>query len=196
MGFTPRESCSWAHRFDDCRQEYRTLYCAERRITCFREALAGFRPNARAIAEYRNLFGKAPDLAGSVPRDWLEQRALAPGRLEIREGELVSIDEPALRREFERQHAGLLKAHGMEHLDIAELRSRNRFVTQTLSRFVFGRGAAGIIYCSNLDDLPCVALFEGPALVTPDGEPEALVDSPSELLEVCKEFGLACTTGR
>jgi RES domain len=195
LAFTPSEHCSWTHRFDDPERRYRTLYCAEDRITCLRETLATFRPDAKAVTEYRRLFGKLPDAVGSVPRGWLERHALAPGRIEIREGELASVDDPTLRRQFERQHADLLVAHGMQHLDISEVRSRDRIVTRTLSRFVFERGAAGILYRSNLDDLPCVALFERRAALTADGEAEALADLPDELLRVSEEFGLACSVG-
>lgn len=123
LAFTPREHCSWTHRFDDPERQYRTLYCAEHRITCLRETLATFRQNARVVAEYRALFGELPD-AGAVPREWLERHALAPGRIEIRDGELASVDDPALRHRFEREHVGLLVAHGMEHLDVSEVRSR------------------------------------------------------------------------
>jgi hypothetical protein len=184
------ELSSWGHRFDDPRREYRTLYCAQRRVTCFRETLADFRPNTKAIAEYRSLFGEPPPLAGTVPRDWIDQRALAPGRIVIRRGELIGIDTPAVRREFESRYAELLAAHGMEHLDITELRSRDRIVSQTLGRFVFENGGAGVIYRSNLDDLLCAAVFEGKARLTPDGEPEPLASSPRELARVCKELGL------
>lgn len=127
-----------------------------------------------------------------MPREWLERHALAPGRIEIPEGGLVNVDDPSLRRRFERRHADLLVAHGMEHLDISEVRSRDRVVTQTLSRFVFDRGGAGILYRSNLDDSPCVALFEGRSTVTADGEAQLLADLPDELLQVCDELGLEC----
>lgn len=191
LGLTPRDLCSWAHRFDDPRRVYRTLYCAERRLTCFREVLADFRPDSRALDEMRRLFGGVPDTVGTVPPDWLEQQALASGRLEIFSGELVDIDDPPLRTELERKHADLLAAHGMDHLDISEVRSRNRQLTQALSRDLFDRGAAGLVFRSNLDDLPCVALFEGRAAVRLEGEAQPLTDIPVELLQVCEEFGLS-----
>lgn len=178
------------HRFDDPQREYRTLYVAEQRITCLRETLADLRPNARAIAEYTRLFGQADDLLVPVPRDWLEQHALARGRLEMDSGELVDIDDSSLRSRFEREYADLLDAHGMEHLDISEVRSGQRIVTQTLSRWLFDRGASGMRYGSSLDNLPCLALFEDRADLAEDGEPEPLTDLPSELLEVCRDFGL------
>jgi len=132
---------------------------------------------------------------GSVPREWLVQHALAPGRIDLDEGEFLSADDVTLRRRFEREHADLLVDHGMDHLDVSEVRSRDRIVTQTFGRFLYDLGAAGILYRSNLDDLPCLALFEGRALLTLDGELEALADLPPALLQVCDEFGLTCSAG-
>jgi hypothetical protein len=51
LAFTPSEHCSWTHRFDDPERRYRTLYCAQERITSLRETLATFRPGARAVAD-------------------------------------------------------------------------------------------------------------------------------------------------
>lgn len=195
FGFTPKEHCSWSHRFDDPEKQYRTLYCAEDPATCLRETLAGFRPNAKAIAEYEKLFGELPG-AGVVPHEWLERHALAHGRIEVSDGELVEVEDLTLRRQFERQLADLLVAHAMEHLDITEVRSRDRLVTQTLSRLVFDRGGAGILYRSNLDNSPCVALFEGRSKVTAEGEAQVLTTLPDELLQVCEELGLECKAGR
>ena len=78
----------------------------------------------------------------------------------------------------------------MEHLDISQVRSRTRPVTQALSRFLFERGAAGIVFRSNLDDLPCVALFEDRTRVVPEGESVSLVHPPEEFFKVCAEFNL------
>lgn len=140
--------------------------------------------------EYLKLIGEDPPLRGKVPWEWMERVALARGRVQILKGELVDVDAPALRNEFERRHAELLEAHGMDHLDISEVRSHQRLVTQTLSRWLFDQGAAGIVYGSNLDNLPCVALFEGMASLAAAGQSEPMTDPPPELLEVCKEFGL------
>lgn len=172
------------------KRKYRTLYCAEQRLTCIRETLAGFRTSKRVIREYLELIGEDPPFRGEVPWDWMERVALAQGRVQILKGELVDVDAPALRNEFERRHTELLEAHGMDHLDISEVRSHERLVTQTLSRWLFDQGAAGIVYGSNLDNLSCVALFEGRASVAAEGEPEPLIKTPPELLRVCEEFGL------
>ena len=61
------------HRWDDPKREYRTLYCAEQQLTCLREVLADLRPNTKAIAELRKLFGdNTPALQGvsEVLEEW------------------------------------------------------------------------------------------------------------------------------
>ncbi len=70
---------------------------------------------------------------------------LVQARLE-RDGPLPDVNDVGLRDELERSHAGLLRAHGMAHLDISEIRSRNRAVTQAISRGLYEQGAAGLLF--------------------------------------------------
>ena len=59
----------------------------------------------------------------------------------------------------------------MDHLDISQVRSRDRIVTQAMSRALYERRYAGVRFGSNLDDRPCYALFEGRAELRRDGDP-------------------------
>jgi RES domain-containing protein len=81
------------------------------------------------------------------------------------------------------------RLHGEE---LPALRSKDRTVTQVMTRFLADRGAAGILYGSNLDDRPCAALFEGRSLLVPvpGSKPELLSTSHPDLVAVCNEFGL------
>jgi hypothetical protein len=191
LGFPPWELLSWKNRFDHPDKIFRTLYCAEQRTTAFREVLADFRPNAKARAEYKTLFRE--DLpAPRVTSAWWGTKVLAQGILEASRGDLVDIDSPDLRQQFARSHADLLVRHGMDHLDIAQIRSKDRPVTQAFTRFVADRGAAGIVYGSNLDDQPCAALFENRSFLVPAPGKyhEPLTASHPDLVAVCGEFGL------
>jgi hypothetical protein len=80
----------------------------------------------------------------------------------------------------------------VDHLDIAQIRSKDRALTQAVTRFVAEQGAAGVLYGSNLDDQPCAVLFEGRARLSPiDGyKSEPLTPTHPELVAVCEEFGL------
>jgi len=191
LDFTPWEFLSWKNRFDHPEKAFRTLYCAEHRQTAFREVLADFRPNAKARAEYKEIFGD--DLPPPrITSAWREGKVLAQGIVTVLEGVLVNVDDPELRQRFGQLHADLLTHHGMDHLDIAQIRSKDRPVTQAVTRFVAEQGAAGIIYGSNLDDLPCTALFEGRSLLVPvpGSDPEPLTPSHPDLMTICNEFGL------
>jgi RES domain len=191
LGFPPWEVLSWRNRFDHPEKIFRTLYCAEQRRTALREVLADFRPNAKAHAEYRDHYGE--DLpAPRVTLAWREGKVLAQGTVKVLKGVLVDIDDPALRHQFAQLHADLLAHYGIDHLDIAQIRSKDRAITQALTRFVADREAAGILYGSNLDDLPCVALFEGKSLLIPipGSKPEPLTASHPDLATICGEFGL------
>jgi hypothetical protein len=102
LDYVPHEYCSWEHRFDDPHREYRTLYCAQHKITCLREVLADLRPESRVRAEFAEF-----QLAQGVAADELEVPArevtdafrrshvLAPARVQ-RTGPIVDLDEPAL----------------------------------------------------------------------------------------------------
>lgn len=192
----PRLYTSWQHRFDDPRREYRTLYCAERADTCLREVLADLRPNAQVLAEMNELFGSSAAIesaAGTVPREWRDAHVLRRGRVEAN-GDFADIDSVRLRRRLEREHAGLLAAQGMDHLDISEVRSRTRPVTQAISRTLYEDGAAGVRFKSNLDDRPCFALFEGRARLAAERASRGTLvrlrrDEPM-LVRVCDELGL------
>ena len=117
---------------------------------------------------------------------------MAQGTLKVLRGDLADIDDTTLRQKFARLHADLLAHHGMDHLDIAQIRSKDRPITQAVTLFVAAQGAAGIVYGSNLDDQPCAALFEGRSLLVPMPRfsPEPLTASHPDLMTVCDEFGL------
>jgi hypothetical protein len=70
------------------------------------------------------------------------------------------------------------------------VRSRDRIVTQAMSRALYERRYAGVRFGSNLDDEPCYALFEGRAELEPDGESLELTPDLEPLRQVCDEFGL------
>jgi hypothetical protein len=79
----------------------------------------------------------------------------------------------------------------MRNLDISQLRSRQRIVTQTIALDLFGQGCAGVTYSSNLDGGECVALFEGRAIVQPYGAAQRIAADDEDLTAVCGAWGIA-----
>ena len=189
----PRPLCSWRHRWDDPEREYRTIYCAEAALTCLREVLADLRPNAKAIAELKELFGDdTPALrgVGEVAAEWREAHVLCPAHA-VGSHEFCDLDaEVELRNELEHELILLLVERELDHLDIAQVRSRDRIVTQAMSRALYERRYGGVRFGSNLDDRPCYALFEGRAELERSGDPLELEPDLEPLRHVCDEFGL------
>ena len=155
--------------------------------------LADLRPNAKAIVELKELFGEdTPALrgVGEVAAEWRDAHLLCPA-LALSGREFCDVDvEVELRNELEHELVLLLVEHEMDHLDITQVRSRDRIVTQAMSRALYERDFAGVRFGSNLDDRPCYALFEGRAELEPDGEPLELEPDLEPLRHVCDEFGL------
>lgn len=173
------------------RRRYRTVYVAHEQVTCLREVLADLRPNTRALADFQIVFGGLPHLiAGEVSWEFREKRVLAPATIQLREGELIDIDDVVVRQRLEHRHATLLNRYSMDHLNIGEIRSEMRVVTQTMSGTLYDEGAAGIRFRSKLDDLPCIVLFEGKASLSPAGRPEPMTAPIPPLLQVCDEYDL------
>jgi hypothetical protein len=157
--------------------------------------LADLRPDTTMLAEFHALFGPDAALsaaAGTVPTAFRRERVLAPAEL-VLDGALVDVDDPATRAGLERVHAAMLAEHGMRHLDVAEVRSRTRVVTQHIGRTLYEGGAAAIRFGSNLDDRPCYAVFEARGRLAPRGAPQELTPDLPDLVAVCDEYGLRLT---
>jgi hypothetical protein len=160
--------------------------------------LADLRPDTTMLAEFQELFGRDAGLlaaAGTIGAEFRRERVLAPADLVLDDGDLVDVDAPATRARLEREHAPLLAEHGMRHLDVSEVRSRTRVVTQRVGRTLYEAGAAAVKFGSNLDDRPCYAVFEARGHLAPrGGEPPLELDAGLEALAtVCAEYGLTIT---
>ncbi len=95
-----------------------------------------------------------------------------------------------MRRALEEKHAALLAAHGMRHLDISQLRSSQRVVTQTIALDLHGLGHAGVAYRSNLDNQTCVAIFEQRVVIRPWGPSQPIERDDVDLMTVAKDWKL------
>lgn len=196
LDYVPRPYCSWEHRFDDPQREYRTLYSAERPLTCLREVLGDLRPNTKARAEFIEFQldqGVAPaDVhrpASEVTVKWRQDNALASATVR-RSGPLADLDDRRLLEQLADAHAAMLAAHGMPQLDVTQVTSKDRPVTQAISRDLYEHGAAGLLFRSNHDAARCIVLFEGRAELRPSAPAIPMTEDHPALLQVCGEYGL------
>lgn len=185
LGFTPRDRCSWGHRFDDVQRRHRTLYCATTQETALREVLADLRPNAEVIAKHLEVYGA--EAASSLPKaaiteKWRQDNVLVPCAL-VYAGRLLNLTDAHQRQEIETRHAQLLADHGMSHLDMHEVTTRRRAVTQTIATDAYDNlDVAAVVFASSRDGHACIALFEDRADLEGTGPPIVLTDPPPESL--------------
>ncbi|GFG48998.1 hypothetical protein CQY20_27625 [Mycolicibacterium agri] len=193
LEFTPLELYSFSHRFDDIRHRFRTLYLADLPETCLREVLADLRPNLDAKLRHIERYGPeaAEDFASEpVTASWRRQNVLVPALLRI-QGPMIDLTDVAVRQQIEDRHAALLVENGMEHLDLHEVTTSRRVVTQTIAGDLYDGGVAGVRFLSRLDAKPCVALFEGRGDADLIGDIIPLTDpAPGPLLTVTTDWDL------
>jgi RES domain len=193
VDFTPLDLYGFSHRFDDVDQRFRTLYVAEFEVTGLREVLADFRPNLAARQRHIERYG--PEAADDFPvapvtAKWRRENVLVQARLEL-DGPVVDLFDADTRQELEDRHAALLVEYGLEHLDLSEITTKRRKVTQTIAGDLYDRGAAAVQFPSRLDGKVCVVLFEGRGAVHQVGDVVALTDPPPDaLLTVTDEWKL------
>ena len=173
LGFTPLDLYSFNHRFDDIHRRFRTLYCAESPETCLREVLADFRPNLGALRRHVERYGPeaAEDFTPQpVTARWRAQHVLVPVVLRL-DGPLIDLTDVPTRQEIEERNIELLLEHGMDHLDLHEITTSRRVITQTIAADLFDRGASAVRFPSRLDGQACVAVFEKRGTVKAAGDP-------------------------
>jgi hypothetical protein len=151
--------------------------------------LQDLRPATKDRADFQNLFGtESPP--GSIARQWRLDRRVGRARLDVDPSLIVDLENLAVRRALEEKHAALLAAHGMRHLDIAELRSSQRIVTQTIAMDLHGAGHAGVTYRSNLDNEECIAIFEQRVAIRQWGPGQRIERDDIDLVRVAKDWKL------
>lgn len=144
LGFAQRELYEFSHRFDDIHRRFRTLYCAELPETSLREVLADFRPNLGAHRRYIERYGPeaAQDLVPEpVTAQWRGQHVLVPLALQL-DAPLIDLTDVPTRQEFEDRRLDLLLEHGLQHLELHEITTSRRCITQTIAADLFDRGAS------------------------------------------------------
>jgi hypothetical protein len=156
--------------------------------------LADFRPNLAAIRRFQQEMGAeaAQELAARpITAAWRRENVLAPVRLRL-DGGICDLTDVSQRQKIEERHVDLLLEHDMRHLDLHEITTSRRVVTQTVAADIYDDGAAAIRFPSCLDGNPCVAIFEGRGELELAGEILPLTDPPpTALLKVVAPWRLS-----
>jgi RES domain-containing protein len=195
LKFPAKKTRRWTGRFDDPLRDYRTLYCAADRLTCFYEVLAPFRPDVAVHGERLAIQLPLPFVDVAIEqerrliplsRSWRSKHVLVPVRIHLAQGTfLVDLGRVPVRERIFHDYRHLMS--GVRRLDRNVIAGEERELTQMLSRLVYEEGAAGILYPSKLDGL-CVALFEHRSRLVATGRRELLTEDIPEFLTACSHL--------
>jgi hypothetical protein len=121
-----------------------TTSTAELAETCLREVLADFRPNLSALHRHVERYG--PDAAQDftkqpVTAQWRRQHVLIAALLRL-DGPLIDLTDVPARQQIENRHAELLLEYDLPHLDLHEITTSRRAVTQTIAAELYDQAPA------------------------------------------------------
>ena len=138
-------------RFDDPQREFRVLYTAVRRRTVFVETLAQFRHALHALAPLAQVRRSDEPLPGNpVPADWRAERGIS--QITMEPGQRWLDLRALATREYLRQElAPLLLELNLADFDLNAVAGPSRTLTQTIARWAYDGGAAGLAYHSRFD---------------------------------------------
>jgi hypothetical protein len=108
----------------------------------------------------------------------------------------ASTIKPASNQAIEDRHVQLLLEHDMQHLDLHEITTSRRAITQTIARIYSTKAPAPSAF-PRLDGNACIALFEGRGTAGPAGDHIALTDPPpGPLTNITAPWGLVLSRHR
>jgi hypothetical protein len=180
---------TFGNRFDDPQGNYRVLYVATQRVSCFVETLARFRPDLALIAELQAIAGADDHVPlGTVPSDWYEPRVMGEATVMGAYADLYSASWVSYLRQT---LAADCIALGLDDLDDSVLQQGEpRRLTQLASLQVYEAGLDGIYYRSRYGhDLENWALFE-PFEINASQAALEIGPDDVDLQEACRLLGL------
>jgi RES domain len=177
---------TFGNRFDDPDGEYRVLYAASDRLTCFIECLACFRPDLELLSALSEIAGPNESARLNV-RDWAKSRAMGSAQVDGAFADIYTSEWLSMLR---KKLASQTMALGIREFDLSALQApRPRRLTQLASRIVYSRGLNGVFYCSRFGrELENWALFEPWTLRGSKSSPIAVDDG--ELVEATRRLGI------
>jgi len=208
---------TFGNRFDDPggrfgippENRFRVIYCATQREAAFAEVLSRFRqrPNlneALAAIEddeetveqsYQILDGAFdPEYKDHalIESNWLQRRRIASSRI-VPSGEIVDFGHADTLAHLDEVLSRIVQVLGFDTFDLSAATSRERFLTQIASRYIYLERFAGIRYVSRLGgNWECWALFEGRFQHERGypGFPESIHPDDEDLLSAAKRYGI------
>jgi hypothetical protein len=145
--FLAHSDGTFGNRFDDPEGYYRVLYASSRRLACFVETLARFRPDLSLLAELGEIEGDDDFLPlGTLPREWLAARMMGSAKID---GVFADLYAASWVSHLRRSLAAEAIRLGVKDIDLSTLENAEpRRLTQLASRQAYRLNFAGIFYRS------------------------------------------------
>jgi hypothetical protein len=161
-----REDRGLGNRFDSAMSNYYVWYCATEPDGCYGETLAPLRPDPKVRSAIKN-DEDGFMLIGDVPADWRQRRVLTRATFPPNRP-FVDVEAAETRAVLSDELAWVLELVGLDDIDVAAIRSRDRRLTRWISQWVWQKHLdefqpkyGGIRFCSKLNtEWECWAVFE------------------------------------
>lgn len=187
------------NRFDSAAGNYRVWYFATELEGCYAETLAPLRPDPAVIqAIGGDEEGFMP--FGEVAADW-RQRRIAVRATFPEDRPFLDVEASGTRAVLRNKLASVLPMLGLDDVDVAAIRSKDRRLTRIVSQWAWEEheapGAspyAGIRFCSRLgSEWECWAVFED--VLPQECERRPILRGDAALKRVANLYGLLLVLG-
>jgi RES domain len=182
------------NRFDSALANFRVWYFATELEGCYGETLAAMRPSPEVVAAVKGEDECFMPL-GQIAADWRRTR-IAVRATFPEEQPFLDVEAASTRAILQRELAWLLAQLGLDDLDVAAIRSKDRRLTRWVSQWTWHQrhetgspNFAGVRFCSRLNtDWECWAVFEDVLPEEQERKPILLHDQA--LRRVAELYGL------
>jgi hypothetical protein len=183
------------NRFDSALGNFRVWYFSTELEGCYAETLAPLRPDPAVLAAIgRSEEGFMP--LGEIAADWRQRRvAVRAGFPEVGQRPFLDVENRGTRAVLRTELAWLLADLGLDDIDVAAIRSKDRRLTRWVSQWTwqsrYEQGYpdfAGVRFCSRLGEWECWAVFED--LLPVEHERRSILRQDEALKRVAELYGL------
>jgi hypothetical protein len=182
------------NRFDSALGDFRIWYFATKLDGCYGETLAALRPSPEVVAAVKGEDECLMPL-GQIAADWRRRRIAIRATFPERRP-FLDVEAASSRAILQNELAWLLAQIGLDELDVAAIRSKDRRLTRWISQWTWHQrhetgppNFAGVRFCSRINtDWECWAVFED--VLPEEKERKSILRQDEALQRVAELYGL------